>query len=434
MSDLALRTDNLWKVYRLGAGPSLGLRETVTAGLQSLSRALRHPFRKSPPDPTSREFAALQGVTLEVKCGESLGIIGRNGSGKSTLLKILSRITEPTRGRAVIEGRVGSLLEVGSGFHRELSGRENVYLNGAILGMKRREIQQKFDEIVAFAELADFIDVPVKRYSSGMYTRLTFAVAAHLDPDILIVDEVLAVGDAAFQKKCLQRLSEVRGQGRTVLFVSHSASAVTRLCTRTVLMEHGQIIADGPPEQVMQKYLHQSVGSTAERCWDDPATAPGNEVVRLRAVRIRDDAGRITAQLDIRRPIRFEMDYEVTRQGQVLCPLFQVYNDEGCCLFVAPDTSAEWRGRPRPTGLYSTSATLPGNFLAEGFLIVQASVWTFMPPQLHAHEPYAAAFSVVDTLDGDSARGDYGGHMPGVVRPMLQWATEFDARSRSNAA
>jgi lipopolysaccharide transport system ATP-binding protein len=252
----AIRVDKLGKQYRLGA-PSAGygsLRE-------SLTNALTAPFRARRPDAS---FWALRGVSFEVEHGEVVGIIGRNGAGKSTLLKILSRITEPSEGRAEIRGRVGSLLEVGTGFHAELTGRENIFLNGAILGMRRAEITRKFDEIVAFAEVEAFLDTPVKRYSSGMYMRLAFAVAAHLEPDILVVDEVLAVGDAAFQQKCLGKMGAVAQQGRTILFVSHNMGAIRSLCARTVLLSHGQVERLGATHDVVSHYIDTLDARTAE--------------------------------------------------------------------------------------------------------------------------------------------------------------------------
>ena len=263
MSYVVIRVEGLGKRYRLGRRESYKtLRDSLT---DIIHGALRHlslwaetvSSADEQPHVEDGHIWALKDVSLEVKRGEVLGVIGRNGAGKTTLLKILSRITEPTEGHAEIHGRVGSLLEVGTGFHPELTGRENIYLNGAILGMKRVEIDRKFDEIVAFAEIEKFIDTPVKRYSSGMYVRLAFAVAAHLDPEILVVDEVLSVGDAAFQEKCLGRMSVVSGEGRTVLFVSHNMEAITRLCSRAIWLDAGKVTDDGSPDRVVGKYLAQ---------------------------------------------------------------------------------------------------------------------------------------------------------------------------------
>ncbi|MGH9847642.1 MAG: ABC transporter ATP-binding protein [Blastocatellia bacterium] len=283
---------NVSKLYRVYDSPSGRLKEILLRGRRKYHR----------------DFWALENVSLEVPTGEAVGIIGRNGAGKSTLLKILSRITEPTRGRVEIYGRVGSLLEVGTGFHPELSGRENIFLNGSILGMTRREIERNFDEIVAFAELERFIDTPVKRYSSGMYVRLAFAVAAHLEPEILLVDEVLAVGDAAFQKKCLGKMSDVASHGRTVLFVSHNTAAMLNLCSRGILLERGSLVADGPIEPVIQQYLKSLRAATP---WDLASykDRQGKGRVRFTSVQFEDEAGNAIEQGVSGRPLVVKLTY-----------------------------------------------------------------------------------------------------------------------------
>ena len=287
MSNLAIRVQGLGKQYQLGERESyLALRD-ILGRPRALVRKLfshLHPTRASE---VPRGFWALRDVSFEIKTGEVVGIIGRNGAGKTTLLKVLSRITSPTEGRAEIFGRIGALLEVGTGFHPELTGRENIYLNGTILGMRNREIQRKFDEIVAFADVEKFLDTPVKRYSSGMYVRLAFAVAAHLEPEVLLVDEVLAVGDSRFQRRCLNKMEDISQEGRTVLFVSHNMPSITRLCQRTILLDQGGILHDGPSPQVVGTYLSSGLGTTASREWD-PACAPGNDVCRLLAVRVKN--------------------------------------------------------------------------------------------------------------------------------------------------
>jgi lipopolysaccharide transport system ATP-binding protein len=365
--------------------------------------------------------------------GEVVGIIGRNGAGKSTLLKILSRITEPTEGWVDLYGRVGSLLEVGTGFHPELTGRENIYLNGAILGMRRQEIERKFDEIVDFSEVERFIDTPVKHYSSGMYLRLAFAVAAHLEPEILMVDEVLAVGDARFQKKCMNKVQAVGQQGRTVLFVSHNMPAITRLCQRTLLLDAGRIIADGPSAQVVSTYLNAGLGTAAAREWPDPARAPQGEVARLRAVRVRADDGHISDAIDIRRPIALEMEYEVLQPGYLLLPHFHLFNAEGTHLFVTIDQDPDWRRRPRPVGCYTSMVHIPGNLLSEGTHFVEASAATLEPKVTQFTEREAVAFQVIDSLDGDSARGDWAGNLRGALRPLLPWETHYRANANGQA-
>jgi lipopolysaccharide transport system ATP-binding protein len=368
-------------------------------------------------------FWAIRNVSFSVQPGEVVGIIGRNGAGKSTLLKILSRITDPTEGRVTLRGRVGSLLEVGTGFHPELTGRENIFLNGAILGMARHETRQRFDEIVAFAEIDRFLDTPVKHYSSGMYMRLAFAVAAHLEPEILLVDEVLAVGDASFQKKCLNKMESVSRHGRTIFFVSHNMNAITRLCARAIMLDRGQIHEDGPAPQVVTTYLRSGLGTTASRRWDDASRAPGNAIVRLRSARAILEDGKVSEIFDIRQPIGLEMEYEVLQGGQVLTPNFHVFNEDGVCVCVVSDVSPAWQRKPKPIGHYRSVAWFPGNLLAEGMLVVRVALSTMDPLAVHFDEPDVLAFTIKDSLDGDSARGDFAGPMPGIVRPLLRWET-----------
>jgi lipopolysaccharide transport system ATP-binding protein len=416
----AVRIEHVGKRYRLGA-----LHPGYLTFRELVGNVVTAPFRKRRgADDDERTFWALKDVNIEVRQGELIGIIGRNGAGKSTLLKILSRITRPTTGEVEIHGRVGSLLEVGTGFHPDLTGRENVYLSGAVLGMKRAEIARKFDEIVAFSELEKFIDTPVKFYSSGMYVRLAFSVAAHLEPEILIMDEVLAVGDAAFQQKCLDKMREVRRAGRTVFFVSHNMPAVTRLCRRVVLLERGRVAADGAPQEVVNRYLSAGWQTGALREWDEEKDAPGDRVARLRRARVCDEAGQTTAAADIRRPVRIEITYEVLGAGHIIAPMVELANEEGTLVFSTHDTGAEWRRRERPRGLYTSVVTIPGNLLAEGSLVAHVSLMSHYPSTaLHAHATNAVAFQVVDGEGGDSARGDYAGPLPGVVRPLLEWDT-----------
>lgn len=432
MGKLAIRAEGLGKRYRIGEGQAgyRTLRESIMSVVHRPLQRVKGVFSSNRVATRSDEAIwALEGVSFEIKEGEVVGIIGRNGAGKSTLLKILSEITEPTEGVAEIHGRVASLLEVGTGFHPELTGRENVYLNGAILGMRRSEIERKFDEIVAFAEVEKFIDTPVKHYSSGMYLRLAFAVAAHLEPEILIVDEVLAVGDAAFQKKCLGKMGDVAKEGRTVLFVSHNMAAVTRLCERAILIEEGQIKADGPAQQVVSKYLRggcESGGTSALRDWNDLSKAPRGEMAVLRAVSIRSHDGRIEDTIDIRHPVGLQMEYEVVRPAAILMAFFNIFNETGVHVIEVVDVDADWRMRPRPVGKYVVTAWIPGNLLSEGLYFVSAGVTTLDPPILQFNERDAVAFHVFDSLDGDSARGDWAAAMTSVVRPLLKWETRFD--------
>lgn len=423
MSDIAVQAERIGKRYRLGQEPGYkSLRDGIARKFTSWAPGQR---RTASNDATS--LWALDDISFEIPRGQTVGIIGRNGSGKSTLLKVLSRITRPTVGRATVVGRVGSLLEVGTGFHPELTGRENVYLNGAILGMSRSEIARRFDEIVSFAEVEQFLDTPVKRYSSGMYVRLAFAVAAHLELEVLIVDEVLAVGDAAFQKKCLGRMSDVAGEGRTVLFVSHNMSTVTRLCERSILLSRGRVIADGPSHEVTGVYLQSLMNSSSEVEWEDISTAPGDAIARLRRVRIRTDEGDTAGTVDIRRPLGVEMTYDVLEGGHRLVPNVHFFNAEGANLFISNDLDPAWRGRPRPAGRYVSTVWVPGNFLADGMLVVGAALTTLEPLRFHFFEREAVTVQIADTTDADTAKGDYQGHHPGLVRPLLSWTTEVRA-------
>jgi lipopolysaccharide transport system ATP-binding protein len=433
MSDIAIQAERLSKRYRIGTEDEK--HDTLIGGLLSMAsrpaRNLRKLTRLSKFQADEDEAAdviwALRDVSFDVEQGEVVGIIGRNGAGKSTLLKILTRITMPTRGRATIRGNVQSLLEVGTGFHRELTGRENVYLNGAVLGMPSRDITRRFDEIVDFSGVEKFIDTPVKRYSTGMRVRLAFSVAAHLEPEVLLVDEVLSVGDEEFQRKCLGKMDEVAGRGRTILFVSHNLQSITRLCERVLLMEGGRIAMDASAPEAVGEYLSSGARGTAERVWEDPETAPQGEVVRLRAVRIVNEKGEVSDAIDTREGFRMEMEYEVLRPGYVLRMNFTVWNhEEGVVAFSVFDLDKEWRGRRRPEGVYRTSAWVPGNLLGDGMFTVDVALALRDTGVLQFHETGAMAFHMVDPLDGETARGDWGGKILGVVRPKLDWTTEYE--------
>ncbi|HEV7746969.1 MAG TPA: ABC transporter ATP-binding protein [Pyrinomonadaceae bacterium] len=415
----AIKIENVSKRYRIG-----GLHPGYMTFREMIGGILTAPFRKLRKGNGHQTLWALSNVNLEIRQGELVGIIGHNGAGKSTLLKILSRVTKPTTGDVILRGRIGSLLEVGTGFHPDLTGRENIFLAGAILGMRRAEIERKFDEIVAFSELEKFVETPVKWYSSGMYVRLAFSVAAHLEPEILMMDEVLAVGDAAFQQKCLDKMHDIRNQGRTILFVSHDMAAITRLCKRVVLLEKGQIVFDGEPRDVVKRYLSSSLKTGAIRDWENQ-DAPGDSVVRLRRARVRAEDGATVSVVEVHKPFGVELTYEVLEDDHTLVPVIEFYNEQGTELFSTHDTSADWRRRTRPRGTYKSTVWIPGNLLAEGSMIGHISIMSHFPStSLHAHEPNAIAFQVVDSPAGDSARGDYVGPMPGVVRPLLTWTTE----------
>lgn len=421
MSHVAIRAVHLGKRYRLGAQVDTygTLRDVLARGVSRL-------FRNSEGGAASKAFIwALKDVSFEVPHGQVLGIIGRNGAGKSTLLKILSRVTEPTEGYAELRGRVGSLLEVGTGFHPELTGRENIYLNGAILGMRRAEIDRKFDEIVAFAELEKFIDTPVKRYSSGMYVRLAFAVAAHLEPEILVVDEVLAVGDAAFQRKSLGRMDEVAREGRTVLFVSHNMSAILRLTKRAIVLDQGRIVFDGPTPEAVDYYMGAALLRSGERVWtpeEIPATAAPFRPV---ALRVRDARGRTTEQVRSTEPVTVEFEYRLEAPIRGLRVGIYLLSMRGEYVFTSFDTDdpqAFERWAERPAGRYVSRCTIPADLLNEGryLLSVNASAYGV---RRYFQEDNAVAFHV----DATGAPGSqWAERRPGLVRPRLAWEIEHE--------
>ena len=425
MSEIAIRAEGLAKQYQIGAlKVARTFRESLVELCGAPLRQVRRALGDGPPRTSKKQTLwALKEASFEIRQGEVVGLIGRNGAGKSTLLKILSRITEPTHGYADVHGRIGSLLEVGTGFHAELSGRENIFLSGAILGMRKAEIERKFDEIVDFAQIDRFLDTPVKHYSTGMYVRLGFAVAAHLEPEILLIDEVLAVGDARFQKKCLNKMEDVAHGGRTVIFVSHNMAAVTRICRRAILLDEGQVMNEGPAHEVVSRYLRGDEGTTACREWPDPRTSPGGHVCRLRAVRVRSSEGGTTEAIDIRQPVGVEIEFDVLESGYVLLPHFYMWNEEGVLILGSNDLDPNWRRRPRPAGRYVSTGWIPGNFLNEGTILVDVAVITLEPNLEQIYERSIVGFQVIGSLDGDTARGDWAGPMSGAVRPVFEWTT-----------
>ena len=383
----AIEVRGIGKQYRLGA--TRGDRQYSYKSLRDILTALpRRLFRKSenkqPP-----MFWALKDIAFDVPAGEVVGLIGRNGAGKSTLLKVLSRVTDPTEGRILLHGRVGSLLEVGTGFHPELTGRENIFMNGAILGMRRAEITRQFDAIVAFAEVEKFIDTAVKHYSSGMYLRLAFAVAAHLEPEILLVDEVLAVGDAAFQKKCLGKMGDVARQGRTIIFVSHNMTALRSLCTRAVWLNEGRVTEDGPSALVVDHYLQKNAASNLESRWDDPDTAPGDHRARLHLARVNVKSER-TDQITVDTPIELEFQYwNFTPGAELNISIFLNTLEEVCVFNIASDAA------PRPAGLIRHTVQIPGAFLNAGSYYIKLFLVLEQTRVMFAHNNLIA-FEVAD--------------------------------------
>ncbi len=370
------------------------------------------------------EFWALKNISFDVQAGEVIGIIGQNGAGKSTLLKVLSRITEPTSGEAFLVGRIGSLLEVGTGFHPELTGRENIFMNGTILGMKKAEITHKFEDIVAFSELEEFIDTPVKRYSSGMYVRLAFAVAAHLEPEILVIDEVLAVGDATFQKRCLNKMSEVGSEGRTVLFVSHNMPAVLRLCTRCILLKNGQVSAIGPTKDIVRKYMEELGEISSARVWTKKEEAPGNDIVQLRSVGLINAEGKPVSLVSVEDKLRFQIEYNVDQAGERF-RCIAAFNTQGVCAFAGIEPTEQVREK---VGVYTSVLHIPCNLLAEGEYIVNVSIIASRGVKMrHVALRGALSFQVSDPILGTSARGDYTEGYGGVLRPILKWDMDYVA-------
>lgn len=409
---------------------NIGVRQPYYELGDSIINIMHNPFtlfhkkKKHHQETRSNEIWALENISFIVRRGEKVGIIGRNGAGKSTLLKILSQITSPTLGKVHLRERVASLLEVGTGFHPSLTGRENIFLNGAILRMSRKEVLLQYDSIVEFAEIEKFIDTPVKHYSSGMYMRLAFAVAAHLNPEILLIDEVLAVGDMAFQKKCLGKMEEVSESGRTILFVTHNTQFVNRLCDRALLFHEGKLIEDGPAEKVVSHYLQSDLGTQAARVWTAKERAPGNDIVRLVSVKVYGKNFKNTDTIEITYPVRIELIYEVLKEWP-LVPAVQLFNDRGTVVFTSNDTDSYWNKKKRKIGVYKSIVTIPENFLNEGGYSIRVGMGTYVPWRKHFTERDVAGFIIIDSGNQNSARGGYVGQIDGVVRPYLMWKTNF---------
>ena len=409
--DVAVSVRGLSKSYSIARNAE----KHSTMG-EALMSKLRRPFAKVERD----TFWALDDVSFDIQKGDVVGIIGRNGAGKSTLLKILSRITEPTKGKIDLYGRVGSLLEVGTGFHAELTGRENIYLNGAILGMKKSEITRQFDAIVDFSGTEQFLDTPVKRYSSGMYVRLAFAVAAHLNPEILIVDEVLAVGDAEFQKKCMGKMHDVAESGRTVLFVSHNIQAIRNLCTRVIYLRDGQIAADAEVEGGVKDYLsYNNAMLSSQRVWDDPRDQPGDELFRLTALRVLSDSGESGTVFASNRPIFIDFEFNLTEYEDQLCVGFDLTTNDGFGVFRSyqTDSVGELSSHLR-IGKNRLRCVIPAGTLNAGTYIVNVRV------SIHQQRWISEVDGPVQfdaLLEHGSTKFMRNNVRPGPVAPILQW-------------
>ena len=421
-SDLSILVRGIGKRYKIGATQQRTdtLRDLITAQAARIGSSLRGKNHRSEE---ADHIWALRDVNFEVKRGQALGIIGRNGAGKSTLLKVLSRVTDPTEGYGELRGRVGSLLEVGTGFHPELTGRENIFLNGAILGMHKKEIEARFDEIVAFSEVEKFIDTPVKRYSSGMYLRLAFAVAAHLEPEILVVDEVLAVGDADFQRKCLGKMGDVANSGRTVLFVSHNMSAILRLTQDSIVLDKGKVLLRAPSSEAVDFYLNRGLSKLGERFWEEDEVPVSSAPFRPLAIRILDKTGHVSDSVRSVEPIRIEIDYELTEDVTGLRVGYYLFTTRGEPVFTSFDIDSEELFKEytaRPKGIYTSRCTIPPDTFNEGrFLLgVNASSYGI---RRYFQDDQALSFSV----DASGAPGTHWPEpRPGPVRPVLGWEIE----------
>lgn len=415
MSDLAVRVSGLGKQYRIGA--------LYEQRYRTLRDSISDRFAGRSKNHNPEYFWALRDVSFDVKKGQALGIIGRNGAGKSTLLKLLSRVTEPTEGLAEIRGRVGSLLEVGTGFHPELTGRENIFLNGAILGMKRTEISKKFDEIVAFSEVEQFIDTPVKRYSSGMYLRLAFAVAAHLEPEILVVDEVLAVGDAEFQRKCLGKMSDVAQEGRTVLFVSHNMSAILRLTDEAVVLDKGQVILRAPTAEAVDFYLSRGYAQEGQRIWESDEIPTEAYPFRPLAVRVKNPLGTVVDTVRSVDKNSVEVEYTLDTQIAGLRVGIYLMSTRGEYVFTSFDTDDPdlyEKISVRQPGHYISRCTLPADLLNEGRFVIGVNASSYRIKRYFQDEQ-----ALTFTVDPAGAPGmQWPEPRLGAMRPRLNWQIE----------
>jgi lipopolysaccharide transport system ATP-binding protein len=419
MSEVVIRAEGLGKQYRIGERQKYkALRDTLTDAMYAPFRMARSLFTASAKEMKEETTIwALKDVSFEIKQGEVVGVIGRNGAGKSTLLKILSHITEPTEGFVDLHGRVGSLLEVGTGFHPELTGRENIYLNGSIIGMKKREVDWKFDEIVDFAEIEQFLDTPVKYYSSGMYMRLAFAVAAHLEPEILLVDEVLAVGDAAFQKKCLGKMGSVAKEGRTVLFVSHNLAMVKKLCGQTVWLDSGRLHMSGNTEAVVSSYITKGANWEGQCDWKEGIANPGVTGLKIQSVSIRNGYGQMTGNLEVGKPFSVDITYVLTEPMPFCRVGFLVGTIHGITVFEAYDSDDERYAGPREPGTYLIRCKIPGDLLNSGryVLSINASMHNVM------HLAYLEDVLMFDVEDTAVVSADMYDERDGIIRPRLHW-------------
>ena len=407
----AIQIKNLGKEYKLAAAtPYISLRDVI-------ANSIKGAFTKK----DKKKFWALEDINLEVMPGERVGIIGRNGAGKSTLLKIISRITPPSRGEAWIHGRVGSLLEVGTGFHPELTGRENIYLNGSILGLRKAEINKKLEEIIEFSGVERFIDTPLKHYSSGMQLRLAFSVAAHLEPEILLIDEVLSVGDLEFQKKCIGKMEEVsKARGRTILFVTHNLDSLRKFCPTTILLEKGKVIEQGSTEKVIARYVSEHLQTNADISWEDGLGSVNREVL-LHKAWIADESGRSRSRFDTTEKVAICMEYEVLKDGTAFTHGINLYNQEQQNVFNSHDVMTGNGINRKNKGRYVARVWIPGNLLPDGIFTVSLALFLPNPLDILIHEHNQLSFEMYTDFSKPTARGNYAEEFPGIIRPLLNW-------------
>jgi len=417
MCNISIKAEQIGKQYQLGKINRYGTLK------EALTRMLRPKSRKASEDAASNQYIwALNDISFEISQGEIVGIVGRNGAGKSTLLKILAGITTPTCGKAWISGKIGCLLEVGAGFHPFLTGRENIFLSGAILGISRSDIKRMLDEIIAFAEIDTYIDTQIKYYSSGMYTRLAFAVAAHMVVDILIVDEVLSVGDLAFQKKCLGKMDDAAHDGRTVLFVSHNMATVQRLCHRGFLFHDGKMIIDANIDTVVSEYQKNWCEIPSHRTWENPTTAPGDDIVRLICLKVVNQEGKNIQTSHVQEKVGIEITYILQKSSHCPIIIFHFFDAQWLHLFSSHDFNEKQQKTIKRIPCEITETCwIPAHLLNQGQININVQISSLHPKKDHVSINEVLSFEAIDPRSIEELKGPFGGQWPGVVRPALQW-------------
>lgn len=413
-----IKAENISKKYRLDSTYS-----RVSTLREAISGLTRLTFEKIAP---TKEFYALKNINFQITAGETVGLIGRNGTGKTTLLKILSQITYPTHGQVKLFGRIGSLLEVGAGFHKDLTGRENIFLNGAMLEMPHREISKKFDDIIAFANLEKFVDMQVKHYSNGMFMRLAFAIAAHVEPEILLLDEVLAVGDFEFQKRCIEKIEQLARSGHTIMLVSHDLSRIEKLCQRAIWLDNGEIKMDDQAEKVTNALVKSATSYTTHLEWMNESIEYESQFVRLRRIRVVDENRQLLKQIDLTKTFGVEIEFDVLTSDHLIVPRLDFTDGLNTLLFSAFEVDSEWHHKNRPCGRHTCTAWLPKNLFGEGQLGIGVSILSFRPWTVHFDAQNLLRIEMVSGSAKLTSRGHFEGNIPGLIRPLLNWTSEYD--------